>query len=111
MNEHESKLVLKERPTLADLQQYVKEMEIERGFDHESVLQQCLLLGEEVGELYKAIRKTQGVKMDVTVAESNIGHEMADVLIYLCALANRYGIDLEEMFRKKEAINKTRTWN
>jgi len=29
----------------------------ERGFENETVLEQCLLLGEEVGELFKAVRK------------------------------------------------------
>jgi NTP pyrophosphatase (non-canonical NTP hydrolase) len=35
---------------------------------------------------------------------------LADCLIYLCAIANRYGIDLEAAFRAKEAKNRERTW-
>jgi len=48
---------LKENPTLKDFQEYVKKLEIERGFNNENVLQKCLLLGEEIGELNKAVRK------------------------------------------------------
>jgi NTP pyrophosphatase (non-canonical NTP hydrolase) len=44
--------------TLADVQTYVSQLEVERGFNDESVMQKCLLLGEEVGELFKAVRKT-----------------------------------------------------
>ena len=42
--------------------------------------------------------------------ERKIGDELADVFIYLCSLANRYGIDLEAAIRAKEEINKTRVW-
>jgi NTP pyrophosphatase (non-canonical NTP hydrolase) len=44
-------------PTLADLQTYVREVEVERGFDEQTVFHKCLLLGEEMGELFKAIGK------------------------------------------------------
>jgi NTP pyrophosphatase (non-canonical NTP hydrolase) len=40
----------------------------------------------------------------------NVDEELADVLIYLCSLANRCGIDLEDAFRKKEEVNKNRQW-
>lgn len=53
---------LKSNPTLSDLQRYVSELEQERGFAHQDVLQKCLLLGEEVGELFKTIRKRKGTK-------------------------------------------------
>jgi len=32
-------------------------------------------------------------------------------LIYICAIANRFDIDLEEAFRKKEEVNKKRNWD
>ena len=96
------------RPTLGDYQSYVGRLETERGFIEQNVLDKCLLLGEEVGELFKAVRQAEGLKMDTPGGE--VGHELADVLIYLCAIANRSGVDLEAAFREKEAINKTRTW-
>jgi len=109
--ENKSSLSLKDHPTLADLQAYVREMELERGFDKETVIEQCLLLGEEIGELFRAFRKTTGMHCDPNSPNRVVGEEMADILIYLCALANRSGVDLEQAFRNKEEINKTRTWN
>ena len=101
---------LKENPTLADFQQYVKELEIERGFSNETIIEKCLLMGEEVGELFKAIRKTQNIKTDAESRIGEVSHELADILIYLCAIANRHGLNLEEAFRTKEEINKKRIW-
>ncbi len=40
-----------------------------------------------------------------------LGEELADVLIYLAAIANREGIDLSQALREKEALNETRTWS
>jgi NTP pyrophosphatase (non-canonical NTP hydrolase) len=67
-------------------------------------------MGEEVGELFKAIRKTENISTDANSETFHIGEELADILIYVCAIANRYGINLEEAFRKKEEINKKRVW-
>jgi NTP pyrophosphatase (non-canonical NTP hydrolase) len=41
---------------------------------------------------------------------ANIGAELADCLLVLCAIANRAGVDLELEARKKFEINKGRTW-
>ena len=99
---------LPENPTLGDLQVYVAALEVERGFAKQSARDKCLLLGEEVGELFKAIRTAEGLSVDVPGGD--IGHELADVLIYLGAIANRFDIDLETAFREKEEINKRRSW-
>lgn len=105
-------LILKENPTLKDLQEYVKQLEVDRNFDKEDILAKCLLLGEEVGELFKAIRKESKVsKIDHNSVFGSVGEELADIIIYLCAIANRFDIDLEQAFRKKEELNKKRTWN
>lgn len=102
--------ILKNTPNLSDFQSYVKELEVERGFIDQNVLQKCLLLGEEIGELFKAIRKLERIKIDVNSESTTVSEELADILIYLCAIANRYDINLEEAFRKKEEINHLRTW-
>ena len=68
------------------------------------------MLGEEVGELFKAIRKSENIKIDKNSSVGEVSHELVDVLIYLCAIDNRYDIDLEEAFRSKEEINKERKW-
>ena len=96
--------------TLSNLQIYVDELEKERGFKKETILQKCLLLGEEVGELFKAIRKTEKIGIDNNSQVFNIEEELADILIYLCAIANRCNIDIEKAFRAKEEINKKRKW-
>ncbi|NJL97019.1 pyrophosphohydrolase [Candidatus Gracilibacteria bacterium] len=101
---------LKTNPNLKDIQNYVIELERERGFTENTVLQNSLMLGEEIGELFKAIRKTEKMRTDSNSNIHNVEEEMADILIYLCSLANRYQIDLEKAFRDKEEINKKRFW-
>ena len=103
-------LFLNTEPNLSHFQNYVKEMEIERGFEHQTVLQKCLMLGEEIGELFKAIRKKEDIKIDFNSKIGSVDEELADIFIYLCAIANRYDIDLEKAFRNKEEINKERVW-
>ncbi len=104
-------LTLQSDPTLKDIQKYVGELEKERGFTEQSSLQKSLLLGEEVGELFKAIRKHEsGLRMDANSKVGDIQDELADIVIYLSAIANRYNIDLETAFREKEEKNKTRIW-
>ncbi len=98
------------RPTLSDIQRYVVDLENERGFANETLTQKCLLLGEETGELFKAVRKHVGMCVDSKSSISGPAEEIADVLILLCAVANRLGIDVETAFRDKEEINKQRKW-
>lgn len=98
-------------PTLQDLQLYVRQLEKERGFTEGTLQQQCLLLGEEVGELFKAVRKQQNMKLDKKSVVGSVDEELADILIYLCSIANRLNIDLEQAFRKKEDVNKKRSWS
>ncbi|MBP9749472.1 MAG: pyrophosphohydrolase [Candidatus Pacebacteria bacterium] len=104
-------LHLTENPTIKDLQEYVTALEKERGFTDQSAIQKGLLLGEEIGELFKAIRKHDAnLRVDKNSQSHNIAEELADVMIYLCAIANKYDIDLEQAFREKEEKNKTRVW-
>lgn len=88
-------------------------MEDERDFSHKTVVQNCLMMVEEVGELAKVLRKHHaGLKVDQNKSyELNAAHEIADILIYLTAIANRLDIDLEQALRDKEEINKQRTWS
>lgn len=102
--------VLIERPCLDDLQDYVLQLEVERGFTNKTVLEQCLLLGEEVGELFKAIRHVTGLGIDVTAQPHEVDGELADVLILLCSVANRLGVNLESALRDKELLNQSRRW-
>ena len=99
-----------ERLSLAELQRYVDWLEADRGFSDQTILDKCLLLGEEVGELFKAVRKSSGLAVDETSTFGEVGDELADVLIFLASIANRAGVDLDHALRTKEAVNRTRTW-
>jgi len=101
---------LDKHPMLSEFQRYVAELEVERGFEHQTVTDKCLLLGEEIGELFKAVRHCEGLKVDPDSSIGEVEHELADVFIYVCAIANRYNIDLEQAFRDKETLNHQRQW-
>ncbi|MFN7881868.1 MAG: hypothetical protein ACK5PF_02490, partial [bacterium] len=92
------------------LQAYVAQMEVERGFSDQTALEKCLLLGEELGELFKAVRGATGIAMDATSPPLEVADELADLLIYICAIANRFGVDLDRALRNKEARNRARVW-
>ena len=103
-------LKLRSNPTLGDFQEYVIQLEQERGFADQSALEKCLLMGEEMGELFKVVRESLSLKTDVNSPIGSVKEELADLLIYLCAIANRFDIDMEQAFREKEEINKKREW-
>ena len=85
-------------------------MEVERDLDKQDLSSQCLKLGEEVGELYRAVRKLQGHPQDPSGRIADIGDEAADALILLMSIVNRCGISLEDAFRAKESRNESRVW-
>ena len=102
---------LPEHPTLPDLQKYVDATCKERGWTKDNYSEKFLLFTEEVGELAKAIRKTQGLYVEqAKQTRSSLAEEFADVLSYLLDLANYFQIDIEKAFREKEQINEGRTW-
>lgn len=96
--------------SLPRIQDYVRQMEIERGLDAQDLSSQCLKLGEEVGELYRAVRKLQGQPQDPAGRTADVGDEAVDALILLMSIVNRCNIDLESAFRAKEARNEARVW-
>ncbi|WP_462203918.1 MazG nucleotide pyrophosphohydrolase domain-containing protein [Frankia sp. CcWB3] len=95
---------------LTEFQQYVAAMEKERGFSERSVTEQALLLGEEVGELFKAVRKSENLSTATGSVVGSVDEELADILIFVCAIANRCGINLSDALLRKEALNETRVW-
>jgi NTP pyrophosphatase (non-canonical NTP hydrolase) len=98
-------------PTLPALQKYMDEICQERGWTKDSYAEKFLLFTEEVGELAKAIRKTQGLYQEKGRQKPlELAEEFADVLSYLLDLANYFQIDLETAFREKERVNASRTW-
>ena len=105
-------LTLPPKPTLQDYQALIKNLEQERGWAEHSLMRKCFGLGEEMGELFKAIRKSEKIGIEVGKEHVNesVGEELADCLIYLLAIANRLDIDFEEAFRAKHAKNLERVW-
>ncbi|HET8574794.1 MAG TPA: MazG nucleotide pyrophosphohydrolase domain-containing protein [Candidatus Paceibacterota bacterium] len=104
-------LKLPSNPALKNFQEYVAKLEEERGFDRQTAAEKSMLLGEEIGELFKAMRKHEpNLRVDENSKRYDVADELADVFLYLCAIANQYHIDLEHAFREKEEKNKARVW-
>ena len=96
--------------SLSELQRYVSQCEIERGFAAQTSVEKCLLLGEEVGELFRAVRRSAGMLSDPTSRCADVAEELADILNYVLAIANRFEIDLDAAYAEKEEKNRLRTW-
>ncbi len=106
---------LPQNPTMRDFQEYVHAMEAHHGWLDVDLVHNCFLMGEEVGELFKAIRKhnklfSEAAKKVEQDAVAHVAEEIVDVFNYLAAIANRLDIDLEAAFRKKNGENMKRTW-
>jgi NTP pyrophosphatase (non-canonical NTP hydrolase) len=55
---------------------------------------------EEVGELATALQNNAAGKTPTAEERANLSEEFADVLAWLCTLANINGVDLETALRK-----------
>lgn len=117
--EHNDDLPIKLPPNagLADIQRYVHDLEAMHGWLDIDLVHNCFLMGEEVGELFKAIRKynryydqASDKEESPAAALEQVGDEIVDVLNYLCAIANRLEINLEEAFVRKNSRNQRRKW-
>lgn len=98
-------------------QQYIHALEEMHGWLSVDLVHNCFLMGEEVGELFKAVRKhrrlwDEGDAPETAQAQTraDVAEELVDVFNYLLAIANRLDIDVEQAFRDKNARNQTRTW-
>ena len=78
---------------IKDAQKIIDEMygsqDKERG-----IWQDLVWLGEEVGELFKAVRENKGIE-----------EEIADVFAWLLSVANVLDVDVEEAFQNKYLKN------
>ena len=108
---------LPDKAPMAEYQRYVHDLEAFHGWLDVDLVHNCFLMGEEVGELFKAVRKYERLFDQGEVeapaqeaARAHVGEEIVDVLNYLMAIANRLDLDLEAEFRKKNARNQQRTW-
>lgn len=103
-------ITLPKGASLADYQAYVCALEAKFGWSDADAARNCFLMGEEVGELFAAVRQLERAPGD-KAAVAAVGEEIVDVLNYLLAIANRLDIDVEEAFRTKNAHNQTRSWS
>ncbi len=102
---------LEETASLPALQDYIRRMVAERGFEGETPKELLILLTEELGELAREIRKISDMKYDVKKERSgNMEGELADIFIYLLSMCNVLGVDLFTAFKDKERINCSREW-
>ena len=107
---------LPEGASMKDYQRYIHELEAMHGWLMLDLVHNCFLMGEEVGEVFKAVRRynklfDEGKSMPPEEARAHVGEELVDVFNYLLAIANRVGVDLEQAFREKNARNQQRTWS
>lgn len=116
--ENKSEIELQESAPLSEYQRYVYELEKMHGWLEVDLPRNCFLMGEEVGELFKAVRKynkyyeepARAASADEPARKAAVAEEIVDVFNYLIALANRLEIDVEAAFREKNARNQRRTW-
>ena len=63
-----------------------------------------------IRDRFKAVLKHENMLTGTTSVTGTVDEELADVLIFICAIANRLDIDLEDALRRKEQLNETRSW-
>ena len=107
---------LPDAASMKEYQRYIHALEAQHGWLKLDLVHNCFLMGEEVGELFKAVRKheklyDEGRGTPTEQARAHVAEELVDVFNYLLAIANRTGVDLEEAFRQKNALNQTRKWS
>lgn len=110
-------LSLQQAAAMSAYQGYIKQLEAHHGWTDVSLIENCFLMGEEVGELFKAVRKVNRFydQADAPATErselvANVGEEIVDVFNYLIAIANRLDIDIERAFIEKNTKNLSRSW-
>lgn len=96
--------------TLYELQKYVTEAEIRKGHIGDDIKTKCFLLMEEIGEMVKAVRIFLGMKIHTKTEKFNLEDELADVLFYVIAIANRAGVDLTRALLNKIAKDESKVY-
>ena len=92
------------RISVAYLQSYIKSK------DHhpELVKDYFLKLTEETGELARAMHKDLRPRAAGEEVRGTIDEELWDIMYFVLAIANCYGIDMESVIPKKAAFNAQR---
>jgi NTP pyrophosphatase (non-canonical NTP hydrolase) len=96
--------------TVRDLQEQARQLKDAQGF-HVSLEQRLTYCMVEVGELAEEVLKLSGGKeADGAQTKETLGMEIYDVVWNLFDLADLAGVDLEEAFTRKVALNRYRKW-
>jgi NTP pyrophosphatase (non-canonical NTP hydrolase) len=85
---------------ISSAQKLAWENKVVKGFNTTDVPLEFGLLTAEVGEAFTAWRK----------GHTDLGEELADVFLYLAALAEMNGLDLDSEVARKIAKNERRTY-
>jgi len=109
-------ITLPQPARMKDYQDYIHALEKQHGWLSVDLVHNCFLMGEEVGELFKAVRKynklfDEHATTPSDAAKANVAEEIVDVFNYLLAIANRLEIDVEQAFKDKNGKNQTRVWS
>jgi NTP pyrophosphatase (non-canonical NTP hydrolase) len=86
--------------TIRDIQAAAWENKLAKGFNISDVALEFGLLTAEIGEAFTAWRKDL----------PDYGEELADIFLYLVAVAEMTGIDLADAVTNKMAVNVARTY-
>ena len=94
---------------LREIQGLVAKIRSERGFTMDPI-RIFALLTEEVGEVAGELKRTWSPNYE-SFSKENLGHELADALVCLLALANQFDIDAESaLMQKLVHRDGQRTW-
>ena len=85
---------------LKEIQKEVWQNKLNKGFNTTDVNKEFCLLYGEVAEAYDAFNKKK----------EDLGEELADVAIYLLAISEMLGFDLQAEIENKVAINAKRVY-
>ncbi|MGI9049599.1 MAG: hypothetical protein ACR2GU_09570 [Rubrobacteraceae bacterium] len=104
--------------TIDELQQQVRRLKTEKGFDVDLEQRLAYLMsevGEVAGEVLKLSRNGnrdvgEMDPVEIEGVRENLGIEIYDVVWNLCDLADLAGVDLEGTFAKKAELNEDREW-
>jgi NTP pyrophosphatase (non-canonical NTP hydrolase) len=96
---------IESKKVLDGFQSIVNDMESYCGWLDGSIRAKCIILGEEFGELMKAVRKREGMRVRKDSKIGSVEEEIADMIIVLCGIANRYGININAEVKNKVGIN------
>ena len=102
---------LSNKSSVEELQKYIKDMILVRGFKN-TLLERMCLLTEEIGELAKEVRKTdKNLAIDINKKYSSIlENEITDVFICLMGMCDLIDMDIVKGLKDKEEINFKREW-